>query len=85
MSLPHKVFGQQLAPRQPQRRVVREDGHHLWVEVSDLNARGCFLDCDLPEGEIVSVEVEGTALLMGEILPAAGSGSVVQFFGATSH
>ena len=75
----------QFAGRRLEHRIVREDGQDLWAKVSNLTLRGCYLDCDLPDGEVISVELEGTALLIGEVLPAVGSGSMVQFFGATSH
>ena len=67
------------------RRIVRQDGHDFWAAVSNLSMAGCNLDRELPPGEIVSVEVEDTALLIGMVHASAAGVSAVEFFRAASH
>jgi hypothetical protein len=67
------------------RRIVREDGRDLWAFATGLSIRGCHLECELNLGEIVSVEVDDTALFVGEVTTSIEGRSAVEFFHATSH
>ena len=66
-------------------RVVRQDGFDLWPSVTNLSMKGCDLDCELPAGEIVSVELPDTTLFIGEVTASIASRSSIEFFRATSH